>query len=93
MLQQPGDKRVVEALQRLRYHDDWNTVREWLEGELRRIREGNDNRIEEVPLRMGQGAAQALRDLFAYQDDAEATIRRIRDRQSAGTVHRPTASR
>lgn len=77
--QDPDEQaRVLRALDRLGNSDDFQVVRRWLESELSRIREANDQVEEEVHLRRGQGAALTLRYLFETQDSAREALRRSR---------------
>ena len=72
------DKQVLQSLSRLAYVDDFKTIRAWLESELNNMSIKNDNELNEVLLRRGQGAALLLRSLLTIQDDAEDTLTKMR---------------
>jgi hypothetical protein len=78
MLTPPKDKRVHEALNRLQYHEDWRTVRGWLEEGLRAQSEANDAQRDDVTLRQGQGCALTLRALLRFQDESEETLHKMK---------------
>lgn len=71
MIHPPKDKRVLQAIGRLNYNDDFKTVRAWLESELSSLSEKNDNELQEVLLRRGQGAALMLRAYLSIHENAE----------------------
>ena len=72
------DKQVLQSLSRLAYNEDFKTVRAWLEPELTNISIKNDNELDEVLLRRGQGAALLLRQFLTIQDNAEETLTKMR---------------
>lgn len=71
---------MVQALVDLQGNRAWDKVREWLEAELARISEANDQVADDVQLRQGQGAAKALRSLVRHQDDARDELDKHRNR-------------
>lgn len=73
MLKIPGEN-TLRALSRLEGNEDWKTVQEWLRACLEAQREANDTQPNEVPLRQGQGAAQALKDLLKHAQEATGRL-------------------
>ena len=80
MIHEPN-KQVLQALSRLIYIDDFKTVNTWLKSEMNNISIKNDNELNEVLLRRGQGAALLLRQYFKIQDNAEDTLTAMRDKR------------
>ncbi len=76
MINSPKDKRVLQALARLNYNDDFKTVKEWLESELADMSEWNDNQLNDVLLRRGQGAALVLRAYLSIHENVESWLNR-----------------
>lgn len=77
MINEP-EVEVIKSLARLAYNDDFKTVRGWLESELSNISKANDEYLDEILLRRGQGAALLLRQFMSIQDNAETTLSKIR---------------
>ncbi len=77
MITNPEDPRVWQALSRLQYNDDWNTVREWLETERQGLQDRNDSQLEDVLLRRGQGGSLMLKELFRVMDESTEAIKRM----------------
>lgn len=85
MINRPKEPLVWQALTRLRYNDDWNTVRKWLESERKALQDRNDGQLDDTLLRQGQGASLMLKELFKTLDESEDAIRRMK----ANTVDSP----
>lgn len=82
MINQPDDDRVWQAMHRLSIQPDWQVVRAWLEKELAEVSKRNDEEIEDVMLRQGQGGAKTLRRFFEYLDSAKDALKRIQQSQT-----------
>ncbi len=77
MIHSPDDE-ALRALARLSYHEDYKTVRGWLESVREDLSKRNDYQRDEVLLRHGQGAAMLLREFFSIQDTAEDVLNKLR---------------
>lgn len=77
MINEP-DIEATKSLARLTHNDDFKTVLKWLRSELVNISETNDEKIDEIQLRRGQGAALLLRQFLSIQSSAEEVLNKRR---------------
>lgn len=81
-LQNPSAN-VMEALLRLSNNGDFTLFIDWLRDERRNQSELNDNQHDEVTLRQGQGAAQALRAIDDLVINARNKLEAMRRKQQS----------
>ena len=69
---------TLRAIARLTYNEDFKTMTKWLESELVNISEANNEQLDIVLTRRGQGAASLLRQLLSIQSEAESILKKIK---------------
>ena len=69
---------TLRAIARLTYNEDFKTMTTWLESELVNISEANNEQLNIVLTRRGQGAASLLRQLLSIQSEAEQVLKKIK---------------
>lgn len=72
------DQATEEALARLDNDIDFEAVMKWIRSELYVISVRNDEQVDDVMLRQGQGAAQVLRSIVEVADNARRNIQQRR---------------
>lgn len=84
MLRRIDDKRdavkILSSLHNLKFNEDFQVVREYLESCLHDIRCKNDKQSDQVQTRWNQGAAQVLQEFFDKQDSAVDKVKKIQKR-------------
>ena len=71
-----ANERVLAALHTLKFNEDWQEVRKWLEASLQSVRKKNDKEMDERVMRQRQGACQVLERFFKTQDEARDVLQK-----------------
>ena len=77
MIDEPTDKLVWEAMERLHTNPDWQTVAVWLGAERTRLLEEMEEADDDSNSRRA-GCGFALRTLFGCFEIAAKTVRKLR---------------